>query len=84
MPEQFFIQPKTYDTSNPYTATIKANTRITPPEARDEVREIVLDVPAASFVYVEGQSIGVLAPPPYEFGNNQHMRLYSIASTRAR
>jgi len=82
MPEQFFIQPKTYDTSNPYKATIRSNTRITPPEARDEVREIVLDVPATSFVYVEGQSIGVLAPPPYEFGNDKHMRLYSIASTR--
>ena len=82
MAEQFFVQPKTYDTSNPYRATVKSNERITPPGARDEVREIVLEVPSASFVYVEGQSIGVLAPPPYEFGNTQHMRLYSIASTR--
>lgn len=81
MAEQYFFQPKTYDTTNPYKATIKSNERITPSEARDEVREIVLDVPA-SFIYVEGQSIGVLAPPPYEFGNDQHMRLYSIASTR--
>ena len=82
MAEQFKVQSKTYDISNPYKATLKTNKRITPPSARDEVREIVLDVPAASFVYVEGQSVGVLAPPPYEFGNDQHMRLYSIASTR--
>jgi ferredoxin--NADP+ reductase len=82
MADEFFVQPKTYDISNPYKATVVATERITPGEAEDEVREIVLDVPAASFVYVEGQSIGVLAPPPYEFGNDQHMRLYSIASTR--
>jgi ferredoxin--NADP+ reductase len=81
MAEQFFIQPKTYDTSSPYKATIKSNERITPPEATDEVREVVLEVPT-TFAYVEGQSIGVLAPPPHEFGNDQHMRLYSIASTR--
>lgn len=82
MSDDFFIQPKTYDTSTPYKATVQSTDRITPEDAHDEVRQIVLSVRSASFVYVEGQSIGVLAPPPYEFGNDQHMRLYSIASTR--
>jgi ferredoxin--NADP+ reductase len=82
MSDEFFIQPKRYDISESYRATVKGTERITPVDAHAEVRQIVLDVPDASFVYVEGQSIGVLAPPPYEFGNDHHMRLYSIASTR--
>jgi ferredoxin--NADP+ reductase len=82
MNDEFFIQPKTYDTSTPYKATLQSSDRITPEDAYDEVRQIVLRVPAAAFVFVEGQSIGVLAPPPYEFGNDHHLRLYSIASTR--
>jgi ferredoxin--NADP+ reductase len=82
MADEFFIQPKVYDISESYKATVKDTKRITPNDAHVEVRQIVLDVPNASFVYVEGQSIGILAPPPYEFGNDHHMRLYSIASPR--
>ena len=82
MNDEFFIQPKTYDISTPFEATVASTDPITPEGAHEEVRQIVLNVPSASFVYVEGQSIGVLAPPPYEFGNDHHMRLYSIASTR--
>nr|VFK09280.1 MAG: ferredoxin--NADP+ reductase [Candidatus Kentron sp. LPFa] len=82
MSDEFFIQPKVYDINNPYKVTVKSNMRITPDNARDDVHEVVLDVHGASFSYVEGQSIGVLAPPPYDFGSDHHMRLYSIASTR--
>ncbi|MCB1861273.1 MAG: oxidoreductase [Gammaproteobacteria bacterium] len=82
MTDEFFIQPKAYDISKHYRARVVSSERITSEKAEAEVREIVLDIPAHSFVYVEGQSIGVLAPPPYEFGNDHHMRLYSIASTR--
>jgi ferredoxin--NADP+ reductase len=70
-----------YDISNPYQATIESNERITPTDA-DEVRHIVLSIPDATFHYVEGQSIGVLAPPEGDFGNEYHMRLYSIANAR--
>ena len=70
-----------YDISNPYTATILENERLTP-ESTDEVRHIVLQVADATFSYVEGQSIGVLVPGPHEFGNEYHLRLYSIASSR--
>lgn len=71
-----------YDISNPYEATVKSIERITPPKA-DEVYHIVLSIPDATFHYVEGQSIGVLAPPSGEFGNEHHLRLYSIASTQS-
>ncbi len=70
-----------YDISNPYEATVESNERITPPNT-DEVRHLVLSIPDATFNYVEGQSIGVLAPPTGEFGNEHHLRLYSIANSR--
>nr|VFJ45953.1 MAG: ferredoxin--NADP+ reductase [Candidatus Kentron sp. DK]VFJ47522.1 MAG: ferredoxin--NADP+ reductase [Candidatus Kentron sp. DK] len=82
MTGEFFIQPKTYDISNSYNVVVTSNMRITPPHARDDVHEIVFEIHSASFSYLEGQSIGVLAPPPYDFGADHHMRLYSIASTR--
>ncbi len=70
-----------YDISHPYTATVKSTERITPSDT-DEVRHIILSIPDATFHYVEGQSIGVLAPAPETFGNPVHFRLYSIASSR--
>ncbi|TVQ24292.1 MAG: oxidoreductase [Spirochaetaceae bacterium] len=70
-----------YDISHPYVATVKTSERITPPGA-EEVRHIVLNIPDATFSYVEGQSIGVLAPAPKDFGNENHFRLYSIANAR--
>ncbi len=70
-----------YDISNPFSATVLKSERITD-ETTDEVRHIVLDVHDDLFYFNEGQSIGVLAPGPHPFGNKQHMRLYSIASSR--
>jgi ferredoxin--NADP+ reductase len=70
-----------YDISNPYKATIVKSERITDPST-DEVRHIVLSIPDATFHHYEGQSIGVLVPGPHQFGNEYHMRLYSIASSR--
>lgn len=81
MTGEFFIKQVEYDISNPYQASVRKTERITP-EGTDEVRHIVLDVQAAGFIYVEGQSIGVLVPGPHEFGNDHHHRLYSIASSR--
>lgn len=70
-----------YAIGNPYTAKLKSNERLTPPET-DEVRHLVLSIPDATFNFIEGQSIGVLAPPGDDFGNGYHLRLYSIASAR--
>lgn len=70
-----------YDISNPYKAQVVSSDRLTPPDT-DEVRHIVLSIPDATFNFIEGQSIGVLAPPDDKFGNEHHLRLYSIASSR--
>lgn len=71
-----------YDISTNYKATVSRNERLTPEDAQDEVRHIVLNIADPSFVFVEGQSIGVVVPGPHDFGNPYHFRLYSIASTR--
>ncbi|MGC9452801.1 MAG: oxidoreductase [Oceanipulchritudo sp.] len=70
-----------YDISHPFEATVVKSERITD-ESTDEVRHIVLNIANATFHFLEGQSIGVLVPGPHAFGNEYHMRLYSIASSR--
>lgn len=82
MSDEFFIQPETYDISHPYKAILLKTERITPEESPEEARHITMEVSSRSFVFVEGQSIGVLAPGPHDFGNDHHLRLYSIASSR--
>jgi len=62
-----------YDVNHPYTTTLVSTERITPLGWEAEVRHLVLRLPDTPFDYVEGQSIGVLAPGPHEF---------SIASPR--
>ncbi|QIK38438.1 oxidoreductase [Caldichromatium japonicum] len=62
-------------------AVIKATQRITP-ETTDEVRHITLEVLDPAFQFVEGQSIGVFVPGPHPFGNDLHIRRYSIANAR--
>jgi len=69
-----------FDVNNPYETTLVSSERITPLGWEAEVRHLVLRLPDVSFKFVEGQSIGVLAPAPHEFGNPHHLRLYSIAS----
>ncbi|MBK1718289.1 oxidoreductase [Thiocystis violacea] len=64
------------------TAVIKSSQRVTP-ETTDEVRHITLEVLDPAFQFVEGQSIGVLVPGPHDFGNQDHLRRYSIANARS-
>ncbi|MGA2599647.1 MAG: FAD-binding oxidoreductase [Bryobacteraceae bacterium] len=71
-----------YDISNRYTAMLLSSQRITPPDSDAEVRHLVMQLPVKPLEYREGQSIGVLVPGPHEFGNRQHLRLYSIANSR--
>jgi len=70
-----------YDISHPFTGMVARSERITP-EGTAEVRHITLNIASATFNYLEGQSVGVLVPGPHDFGNEHHMRLYSIANAR--
>jgi len=48
-------------------------------EDLDEVRRIRMRVEDPSFRVGVGQSIGIVVPGPHPFGNQYHMRRYSIA-----
>ena len=62
-------------------AVVKANQRITP-HTSDEVRHLVLHVDDPAFRFLEGQTIGVVVPGPHAFGNQYHLRRYSVANAR--
>jgi ferredoxin--NADP+ reductase len=64
-----------------YTASLMANEPLTAPGAADEVRELVLMVDEGGFRFDIGQSIAVLVAGPHDFGQQHHVRLYSISST---
>lgn len=66
------------DTTHRFTAMVVSSQAVTSSDAPAEVRELVLDVPGARGIEV-GQSIGVIAPGEESFGNQEHLRLYSIA-----
>jgi ferredoxin--NADP+ reductase len=72
------MQLQELDTSTRYPATVVSTERITPDET-DEVRELVLDVRADDLELQVGQSVGVLAPGQKQFGQDFHLRLYSVA-----
>ncbi|MCI0505322.1 MAG: ferredoxin-NADP reductase [Gammaproteobacteria bacterium] len=71
------------DLSTQCDAVVAATQRITPEKARDEVREIILEVDNAHCDCKAGQSIGVLVPGPHEIGHDYHVRLYSVADIPA-
>jgi ferredoxin--NADP+ reductase len=70
-----------YPTEPHFTATVMKSERITDDSAEAEVRELVLEVDASEFEFEIGQSIGVLAKGPAEFGGSVHHRLYTVADT---
>ncbi len=70
-----------YNTDRTYEAAVVSSERITD-ESTVEVRHIILRVNDPMFQFTEGQSIAVLVPGPHAFGNETHVRLYSIASSR--
>ncbi|HMP17914.1 MAG TPA: hypothetical protein PKD72_12880, partial [Gemmatales bacterium] len=82
---EFLIQRKKtimhltdYDTTVQFDAQVMESKRITPVESADEIRDILLDVQGELNVQA-GQNIGVLAPGNEEFGQEHHLRLYTIA-----
>jgi len=68
-----------YPTDPRYNATVLKSERITDEDADVEVRELVLEIDRQDFDFDIGQSIGVLAEGPGEFGGSTHHRLYTVA-----
>jgi ferredoxin--NADP+ reductase len=64
-------------------ARLVANEPLSAPGAREDVRELILALDDPHFAFDIGQSIAVLVAGPHDFGQLQHVRLYSIASTPA-
>ncbi len=68
-----------FDTERRYAATLVSSQRITPEEASEEVRELVLDVEPTDAPFRVTHCVGVLAPGRAEFGQEHHFRLYTVA-----
>ncbi len=68
-----------YDTKERFQATVVSSERITTEASGIEVRELTLDLQNRDFALQLGQSVGVLAPGTKEFGQEYHLRLYSVA-----
>jgi ferredoxin--NADP+ reductase len=64
-------------------ARLVANTPLTLPGAHEDVRELTLELEDDDFRFEIGQSIAVLVAGPLDFGQQRHVRLYSIATTPA-
>ncbi|HNJ06244.1 MAG TPA: hypothetical protein PLB73_18435, partial [Leptospiraceae bacterium] len=69
---------KVYKPSEPFRAKVLVNRPLTSGE--EEVRHVVIDIRESDLRYLEGQSLGVLAPGVQENGKPHKLRLYSIAS----
>lgn len=69
-----------FDTLERYAATVQSSERITPDDADDEVRDIVLTLDR-DYHYRVGQCLGVVVPAASGFGHGEHFRLYAIANT---
>jgi len=68
-----------YPTEPRYSAAVLSTEEITEEGSDVEVRELVLEVEDHEFDFDVGQSIGVLASGPEEFGRPVHHRLYTVA-----
>ena len=73
---------KLYDASNPVTATVTGNMRVTQVGREYDTHSIVLDLGKTPFPLLEGQSIGIIPPGVDASGRPHHARQYSISSAR--
>ena len=73
---------KLYDASNPVTATVTGNMRVTEVGREYDTHCIVLDLGKTPFPLLEGQSIGVIPPGLDASGRPHHARQYSVSSAR--
>lgn len=63
-----------------FEATVRDSAPLTDPGAAEEVRELLLDLSDRPLRFEIGQCVAVFAPPRRDFGEDRHIRLYSIAS----
>lgn len=82
MPSRDSIPFNLYKIKSPGIARVWSNVRLTPAHL-DDVRHIVVDLDGLEYRYLEGQSLGVMAPGVSADGKPNKLRLYSIASTRS-
>jgi ferredoxin--NADP+ reductase len=75
------IPRSTYRVSAPGIARVLSNDRLTPPD-HDDVRHIVLDLHGLDIGYLEGQSLGIVAPGVDAQNRPHKVQWYRIASTR--
>jgi ferredoxin--NADP+ reductase len=71
------------DLGQRWPARLAENKALTPPDARHEVRELVLEVLQPGIDFQVGQSVAVLVAGPHDFGQQKHIRLYTVDSTAA-
>ena len=68
-----------FDTTVRYDASVLSSERLTPADAKVEVREIAVEVNSPDYKISVGQNLGVLAPGQLDIGQEFHFRLYSVA-----
>ncbi|MBE7438649.1 MAG: ferredoxin--NADP(+) reductase [Spirochaetales bacterium] len=71
----------TYKPTNPLRVRFVKKERLTTPDALDDIYHLVFDLEGQPYSFVEGQSMGVVAPGERAPGKPHQVRLYSIAST---
>ncbi len=71
-----------YKPKSPHWAFLTGKHKINNNSTITDTYHLLLDVSASGLQYVEGQSIGVLAPGKDVLGKPHKLRLYSIASSR--
>lgn len=73
---------KVFRPTAPFKGRVVSNDLITSAKSVDDIRHIVIDLSGSGISYIEGQSVGVIAPGVDESGKPHKLRLYSISSSR--
>ena len=81
-PEKKDIPVNTYRPKNPFIGKCLSNEELVREGGDGTVRHLKFDLSGSELKYVEGQSIGIIAPGTDANGKAHKLRLYSIASTR--
>ena len=71
------------DLGDRWPAKLVSNTPLTPPKAAEQVRELLFQANDVERDFRAGQCIAVAVAGPHEFGQQEHVRLYTVARTPA-
>ncbi|MGK7902644.1 MAG: ferredoxin--NADP reductase [Hormoscilla sp.] len=80
--EKADIPVNIYRPKNPYIGKCLSNEELVREGGSGTVRHLKFDISGGDLRYLEGQSIGIIAPGTDDKGKPHKLRLYSIASTR--